>query len=167
MAGGGAEKEIAKRDEKAFALLAQKMAFRKVMQDEMEHLTAEITDSCTPSEVRARIAKITQLTDHANAIGLITTKNTEGRLYYRYLSRLKMIRNQLDFDIPYINALLSNLETCLQMCAGNLSYWEQTLGDKSIETALENTALFVERATVKVPAQNDDETGEPPEDEEG
>jgi hypothetical protein len=166
LAGGGAEKEIAKRDEKAFALIAQKLALREKTQAGMENLTANMTDSCTPTEVRDRITTIVKLTDHANAIGPITTKNTEGQLFYRYLSRLKMIRNQLDFDIPYVNALLSCLETCLQMCAGNLSNWEYVMSGKAIEASLENTTLYVERANVKLNQNNDETSKDETEDEE-
>lgn len=158
MCPDSADKEKARRDEAAFHLVSQWMLFHESTENKMRTLTSKMSMTCTPNEVRRRIADVNTTVNEADGMGIVDPEYPAGILFFTYLARLKKIRDCDGFFIPYVNDLLSNIETCLQMCAARIANWEFTLSGKTIEKSLEHSNVYVEDA--KVPLSKKHEDGE-------
>ncbi len=159
-----ADKEKARRDEAAFHLVNQWMLLHSTVQEEMRTLFKNPT-TCTVVEVRKCINDMIATVNEANSIGIVDPKAKVGLWLFFYLNKLKKIRDCDGFYIPYVNLLLSKIETNLQKSIATLMHWEYTISGNTITESLKHSNMYVEDA--KMPLSKKREDGADSKEDEG
>lgn len=153
---GSADKEQARRDEAAFHLINQYMIFYASFKEEIQTALGGTVTICMTAQVRGRIRTALQITNQIISLGVIDPDSTTGKLLFQYLEKMKLIRNDRDYDLLYVDQLFSKIETFLQKQAAKFTFKNQDRSGKAIEKSLEHSNVYVEDAKVALTKKKED-----------